>query len=67
MELFYLSVSILVGNANENRNFVISLLTNLTTQKFDVGQNFYFEIHVQIAISLSIVDGFQQKRAQNLS
>ena len=32
-----------------------------------MGQSFYFEIHVQMIISLSIFDGFQQMRAQNLS
>ena len=33
-------------------------LENLILQKVQIGQNFYFEIHAQIAISLSIFDGF---------
>ena len=49
------------------RNFVNSLIANLIPQKFKVDHNFYFEIHVQIAISLSIFDKFQQMRAHNLS
>ena len=32
---------------------------------FEVGKNFNFEIHLQIAISLSIFDEFQQMRAQH--
>ena len=48
------------------KNFMNSLLANLLSEKFDVGQNFYFEVHVEIAISLSIFDGFQQMRAQDL-
>ena len=44
-----------------------SLFPNLIFPKIEVGQNFYFEIHVQIAISLSMFDGFEQPRAQNLS
>ena len=35
--------------------------------KFKVFQNFELEIHVQKAVFLSIFDGFQQMRAQNLS
>ena len=49
------------------RNFVKSLLADLIPPKFEVGQNFYSVVHVQIVISLSIFDGFQQMRAQNLS
>ena len=48
-------------------NFVNSLLENLIPPKIEIGQNLYFEIHIQIATSISIFDGFQQMRAQNLS
>ena len=45
--------------------FVISARpVNMEMQKFKVGQNFWLEIHVQKAISLSILDEFQQTRAQ---
>ena len=48
-------------------NFVKSLQANLIPPKFEVAQNFYFEMmHVQIDISLSMFDGFHQMRAQNL-
>ena len=46
--------------------FMNSLLTDLIPQKFKVDQNFYREIHVQKALSLSILNGFQQMRAENL-
>ena len=38
-----------------------------TLKKFKVGQSFLHEINVQKAISLSVLDRFQQMRAQNLS
>ena len=41
----------------EFSNFMNSLLTNLIPQKFKVGQNFWSEIYVQKAISLSVLDG----------
>ena len=44
-----------------------SLLANLIPPKFTVGQNFCLGLHAQIAISLSIFDGFQQAIAQTLS
>ena len=45
-----------------------SLLTNLIPPKnSEVGQNFQFEIHIQKAITLSILDGLQQMRTQNLN
>ena len=51
----------------EFTNFMNSLLTNLIPQNFEVGQTFYLEVHVQNAMSLSILDGLQQTRAQNLT
>ena len=42
-------------------------MTNLIPPKFKIGQNFWLKIHVQKAISLLILDGFQQMRTQNLS
>ena len=44
-----------------------SLLANLIPPKFENGQNFCVEIHVQVAISLTTLDGFQQMISQNLS
>ena len=38
-----------------------------TPQKFEAGQNLYFEVHVQIALFLSILEGFQQMMSPNLS
>ena len=37
--------------------FINYLSTNLIPPKFEIGQNFQFEIHVQNAISLSILNG----------
>ena len=45
-----------------------NLMNNLkldTPSKFKVGQNLRLEIHVQKAIPFSILDEFQQMRAQN--
>ena len=47
-------------------NSMNSLFSNLILPKLEVGQNFWCEIHVQKAISLSILDEFRQMRAQNL-
>ena len=37
-------------------NFMNSLLTDLIPSKIQVGQNFWLEIHVQIAVFLSTLD-----------
>ena len=43
-----------------------NLLKNFIPQKFEIGQNFLLKIHVQKAVSLSILDGFQQMRAHQV-
>ena len=48
-------------------NFMNSLLTSLIPAKIQSWPKFLAEIHVKKAISLSILDGFQQMRVQNLS
>ena len=48
------------------KHFMSSLLADLIPPKFKVGKHFYFDIDVQIAISLSIFEGFQLRRAQNI-
>ena len=48
------------------RNSVNSLLANLVPPRIRSWPKFCFDIHVQIAIFLSIFDGSQQMRAQNL-
>ena len=60
-------LSILVGNTSGMQYFINSVFENLIPSKIEFGQNFSLKIHVQMAISLSIFDRFQQMRAQNLS
>ena len=49
------------------RDFMNSLLTDLILPELRSWPKFLFEIHLQIAISLSIIEEFQQMRAQNLN
>ena len=40
------------------KSSVNSFLANLIPAKLEVGQNLYFKFHVEVAVSLSIFDGF---------
>ena len=48
-------------------NFMYSLLISLIPPKIQSWPKFVFYIHVHKAISLSILNGFQQTRAQKLT
>ena len=49
-------------------NFMSSFAEKFDTpKKFKIGQNFWLKSFVQKDISLSILDGFQQVRAESLS